>query len=274
MSRLTSIGLARSVRRFRLNLHGMAVWCPYWINQDNQPFYQDAPLRGKGEWVQIARATRAAARAENVEPQSSDEWRLLMRQHGLGIDCSGFVYRVMTDWLHVEYGVVFADGLYVSAQEIHDRHRRLPALAQQWRKGGGPLDIPAQLPLAVACRLWNIDAAAICNVRRLVDSRAVDEVLAAGELLPGDLIVTSRGGTDHIGVVVRVSAKRITYVDSADDHRMGGLGGVAWRSIELVHPQLGLEAQAWEGNQRYHRGEPGRRDGMWRLRIVAEACGG
>lgn len=259
--------LSRYVLRYQLRLGHSAVWAPYWLNSPNDPFWMGAPLIGKGAPAQLRHAAQTAARGERVAPQSPEEWRLLMRRHGLGIDCSGFVYHVLDAWLRQQGSKGLAVGLVCTAVEIAARNRRYPELARRWRIAGGPQTVPAQMSLGEACDLWGLSAASWVNVRRLVDPAAVQPIYAADELRPGDLIVTSKAGTDHIGVVVSRFAKKVVYADSAHDAQ--GLGGVTRRQIQLEHPGMGLEAQMWPQQHLYHPGEPGSVDGMWRLNEVA-----
>ncbi len=89
----------RTIRDFateyKLDLGGVKVWAPYWINWDEPPYWKNAPYRGKGGAAQIQ--TVARRYLARLPQQSSDpeEIRVLLKQAGLGVDCSGFVYQVL-----------------------------------------------------------------------------------------------------------------------------------------------------------------------------------
>ena len=259
--------LRSTVDRYRLTLGGCHVWTPYWLNSTTEPFRLDAPLRGKGTAKEVARAARAAARAESVAPQSVEEWGLLMRRHGLGIDCSGFVYHVLSEWLRQAHGLELADYLQVPPAEIEARNARLPALADRWNARRVP---PARKPVALsqAARRWGFEPASIVNVLRLTDPAICQAVPAAGLARPGDLIRTSNHGSHHVGIVVSAKQGLITYADSA--HADGVIGGVSYRYIAVDRPESGLEQQSWGQKRLYHPEAPGSGDGMWRLTVLAE----
>ena len=264
--------LRAAVDRYRLTLGGQHVWAPYWLNSAHEPFRLDAPLRGKGSATELGRAARAAARAEAVAPQNSEEWRLLMRRHGLGVDCSGFAYHVLADWFLAQTGRPLADYLVVPAAEMEARNARVPELAVRWlAHGRRPLTDEA-VPLARACSRWLFGPEAIVDVERLTHPQICRSIPTVGEAKPGDLIRTSHEGTRHIGVVVRVQPGLLTYADSA--HSSQSLGGVKWRFMAVDHPEADLAEQSWGQRRYYHPSEVGSRDGLWRLNAVAEKCYG
>lgn len=256
------------IDRYRLTLNGLHVWAPYWLNSATEPFRLETPLRGKGSALELGRAARAAARQEVSRPASAEDWRLLMRRHGLGIDCSGFVYHVLQEWLAAEYGIELDEELVVSEEEIRERNLRLPELLERWRHGGGA-ELSGDVSLAQACRLWRFDAASIVNVRRLTHPAVAVRIAEAGLARPGDLIRTSHGQTDHVGIVLRIQPGVIVYADSA--RSAAGLGGVQQRYIAVDRPAGGLEDQSWSQNRYYHPHETGSQDGIWRLRKLAGA---
>lgn len=86
-----------------LPLGGKLVRCPYWSNR--QRILLTGPYKGKGSPGQIVRATLAVAKGHHLELNklSTTDIRKFMEHHRIGIDCSGFVYR-MADVLDKERG--------------------------------------------------------------------------------------------------------------------------------------------------------------------------
>jgi hypothetical protein len=251
------LDLTDFVEQYNLRSSLGKIWTPYWINSDEPPFWLDAPYVGKATPTELERELDRLSR----QAGGTTDLRQLMRSQGLGVDCSGFVYYVMSRWLE-QQGIVLADQLLVDRAEILDRHKRRPELAEDWP------EIPAQIALGEACRRWQKDPAKITNVARLTDERVVELIAQARSVRPGDFIRMSHDGSDHIGVVIWVEAGLIRYADSA--HEPPGLGGVRIRDIVVRRSDKGLDEQDWEQKRLYHPGSRSR-DGAWRLRVMPEA---
>jgi hypothetical protein len=245
------------VDRFQLSVGAVRFWVPYWINREAAPYRLNAPYRGKGTPGQLASAL--ARYAQGSGATTAEDWRRLMRQHGLGIDCSGFVYYVLDQLLQQRYRQRLASHLMLRRLEVLEALERRP----ERKIATPPESLPEVMPLGEACALWHKDPVNLTNVQRLVDPLVVEAVPSLLEVVPGDLIKTWYKGEDHIAVVVEANSRQIVYADSGD-RANGGLGGVAYGIINITNPALGLEAQDWERRHHYNPAG-GRRDGLWRL---------
>jgi hypothetical protein len=251
------------VYQYQLQAQGTKFWVPYWINQDEPPFWLDAPYVGKGTPDELSRELGRLSLEQEAadQPANAEAWRQWFRQAGLGVDCSGFVYYVAGQWLRSR-GLELADMLLVDRAEILERHERRPELAARW----DGVDIPMTMFLGEACYRWGTSPAMITNVARLTDPRVVERVERAADTQAGDFIHMSHDGSEHIGIVLSVTSGEIRYADSA--HEPPGLGGVAIRRIVVAAPNEGLEMQTWDQLRIFHPEVAGSRDGVWRLRML------
>jgi hypothetical protein len=264
-------GMAHTLRKFadeyQLEANGVKFWTPYWINSDEAPFHLEAPYAGKAT-PQELRDQLVKQMEEwpvDVHEHDAEAWRGRFRELGLGVDCSGFVYYVMSQWLKLRE-IELADLLVLERSEVLAYLERHPKLKPEW----GPDEIPEVVPLGYACRRWRVNPARIINVLRLTDQRVVTPIHRAGEAQPGDFVHMSHDSSDHIGVVLDTAPNTITYADSA--HEPPTFGGVKIRHIQVTAPDKGLEYQVWEQKRIFHPDEPGSRDGIWRLRVLTEAA--
>jgi hypothetical protein len=252
--------LRQIVEQYHLNLNGVACPTPYWINWDVPPYYKGAPYRGKGSGRQIAGLARRRLKAESEPPRTAEDMRRWLRRQGLGVDCSGFAYHVLSDYMRRVRGERLSSHLRVSRAEIAAALRRHPDRADPLE---GRPDV-AWVSLAEACRYWHKDPAMITNVRRLTDPAVCIRVERARDIRPADLIKTTTEYGDHVAVVYAVTADTIDYVASEDDS--SGFGGIRFRTVHIAQPDKGLEAQSWDQSRIYRPGEHG--DGVWRLRVL------
>jgi hypothetical protein len=250
--------------RFCLNAGGLQVWTPYWINLPEKPFWLNAAYRGKGTPGQLGYAVCRLLELDPSKPLDSEVVRVFMRGHGLGVDCSGFVYYVLDQWLQ-QQGARLAQFLVVDREEIFGRNRRQASLARLW----ADRPVSDRMSLADACAIWRTNPVYITNVRRLLDRDVVTSIVRAGDVHAGDMIgMTNKRGEDHIGLVLELRDGVIVYADSALEKV--GLGGVKIREIKVLDPSLGLSYQEWEQKYLFHPSTTDRIDGVWRLRVLSE----
>lgn len=78
-------------------INGQKRNCPYWMNKlkDGEVFIR-GQFNGKGSWQYIQSALNSALKKEHLDDKILPQEKLqkLARRHRIGIDCSGFVYRV------------------------------------------------------------------------------------------------------------------------------------------------------------------------------------
>lgn len=254
------LSLTQIVEQYHFRLHGASFWVPYWINTDEPPFWKGAP--GGGKWSAAALQEYLARLNQPGSDVTGPQWRAIMRQHGLGVDCSGLVYRVLDEWLN-QHQQRLADFLLVDQAEIDAYLHKHPQLSEYGERPAGSEPVS----LAEVCKAWQKDPAMITNTHRLTDPRIVQPVLRTKDIRPGDMIHLSLGTSMHIGVVVAVDIGSIRYADSA--HSKIDLGGVQLRHITVLNPEAGLEAQQWQQLRLYHPGHASSRDGVWRLKELA-----
>jgi len=86
-----------------LPVGGKKVKCPYWANQATSLTF--GPYGGKGLPEEVTKATEEAAKREriNLAKLTAEEIREFMENQRIGIDCSGFVFRLL-DALDKEKG--------------------------------------------------------------------------------------------------------------------------------------------------------------------------
>jgi hypothetical protein len=254
-------GLRSIAERYHLSIGTLKVWAPYWINSSEPPFWLGAPYRGKATAGQLERTARQHLGTEGRIVSDVDEARTFMTQHGLGVDCSGFTYHVLDQWLQ-QRRMRLAQFLLIDEREIKSRNERRPQLGAKWEQR----PIPQSMPLIAACKVWQGDPAQLVNVRRLLDPSVVMAVVAAGDIKPGDMIgMSNNRSEDHIGLVLEVGDESITYADSAYESGPG----VQVREIMIYEWDQDLSQQEWSQHNLFHPGRQGRVDGAWRLRALS-----
>jgi hypothetical protein len=252
--------LSEIIHQYVLKVGDLSVPVPYWINWNDPPYFLDAPYRGKGSPGQLRRALERVLAAEPMQPTTVEGVRQLMRRHGLGVDCSGLAYHVLSRYLRYR-GRILSEGLVVHRAELEAALERHPE--RRSSLDAGPL--PETMTLAEVCRRWRKAPVMITSVRRLVDSATATVVPTAGEVRAGDLIKMTSAAGDHIAVVVAVRLGEIEYAASEDSAT--GLGGLRHHLITVAAPGQGLEHQEWDQHDLYQPTAHG--DSVWRLNILS-----
>jgi len=192
------------------------IACPYFQNVSGKRFLTSA-FSGKGLPKDIEKATRNIflARKTKISNYTHDVIRFYMVMSGIGIDCSGFVTRIMDCFLHEKR----LDGIH----KIINPRITNPA---QWLR--------LQLRPIANLSANTISSNNLCN-----------PILDLNLIKPGDLI---RFGNYHVAIITEVyktagKVDKITYFHSTYDYHEQH--GVRKGQIIFNKPNKGLEQQNW-----------------------------
>jgi hypothetical protein len=264
--------LKNFVEDYHLEVGGVRFWTPYWINKPGAMAHADVhadapyihgPFKGKGTPGQLRSALERILATTQRRPTTPAGYRKLMRSHGLGIDCSGFAYHLLSGWLRTSHRPDLPQRLVVDRDDILLAMQERP----HWRRRGvtvAPVRAwPPQTPLDLVCRSFKKSPRMLVGVAALVHPAVVVPVTRVQDIQPGDLIkTTSPRWGDHIAVVIEQAEGRLLTAESTEP--AGELGGVTYSPIVITHPGKGLEHQQWGHRHLYHPGKGN--DGVWRLR--------
>jgi hypothetical protein len=249
--------LERAVSAYELTVNGISFRTPYWINSSGGGFRMNAPFRGKATAGQLRVAAMRLADQTSPIPATGEEYRVIMRRAGYGVDCSGFTYHVLQAYLRAKGFGPLSRYLYLTHDDLAGTIDRFPERASLD-------DLPHPYTMEAVCRRWHKYPPHYTNVQRLISSDATVDVTRSGEIVEGDLIkLTGTAGDDHIVVVIRRAGNRVHYAQSVFEPI--GLGGVTTRVLTITDPELGLEYQDFP-DRAYFNPEIG--DSVRRLRIL------
>jgi len=268
-----SARIRKLVDEYQLEVGGVHFWAPYWVNDPKLMGDAGAPnlrgaFKGKGTPEQLTLSLKRLIAANSNRPQSAADYRSLMRAHGLGIDCSGFMYHVLSGWLRAARRPSLPRQLVVNRDDI------LTAMQRQksWQRGKMSEEEvrswPQWVPMQQVCQRFHKNARMLTAVATLVHPKVVVPVERAKDIRPGDLIkLTSRQWGDHIAIVVENNGSELIIAESTEPEDK--LGGVTYDQIQIKNPERGLEHQGWKRAQNYHPGDANR-DGIWRLQEMTQ----
>jgi cell wall-associated NlpC family hydrolase len=228
--------------QYRLEANGVRFWTPYFINSaalsPDPEHFKPGPYKGKGTPLQI-QSWVAAYASRHSGKQSAEQWRQILLQHGMGIDCSGFVYYLLDSLLYKTRRQRLWDHLYVPRADLESAYK------SGWRVKGLSLEqlmaYPEQISLHRFCAELKKDPRRNTNVKRLVSPQATVAMKTTGELQPGDMVDLEGPQGDHIGIIISNDGATITYADSFGKD----LKGVSSYSIRLNDPGKSIEHQDW-----------------------------
>ena len=205
---------------FRLDFgEGREVACPYFQNTLKRKRFGTTAEVGKGTPKEIVAETsaRAQVRGRGLSGASGNELRSFMTREGIGVDCSGFVARVMDPYVREKSGKPLGRALRSRART-------------RWKRV-----------------LFSVRPFHNTDVMTLTDEKNCASV-SLSELRPGDLIRT-RGGK-HVLLVSQTERNEqgalsaFTYVHSSE--AFGDESGVREGTIVIRAPDDTLEAQDWQ----------------------------
>lgn len=262
-----------AVDQYRLEVNGVRFWAPYWVNDPKLMGDAGAPnlrgaFKGKGTPEQLALSVKRLLAKSSRRPQSAPDYRSLMRAHGLGIDCSGFLYHVLSSWLRAAGKPSLPRQLVVKRDDILTAMQRQKSWQRSKVSETEVGSWPQWVSMEQVCRRFHKNARMLTAVATLVHPKVVVPVGRAKDILPGDLIkLTSAQWGDHIAIVVENNGSELIIAESTEP--ADKLGGVRYDQIQIQHPERGLEHQGWKRARNYHPGGSNR-DGIWRLQEMTQ----
>lgn len=196
----------------QIKVSGIEFPCPYYQNIAHKR--GTSTYVGKGLPKDIEREAQKLFNTSNTLDIQSI--RLYMVMAGLGIDCSGFVVRILDSLLQETYGTTI----------IHTLRTLNPTFLNTIRYYLRPYT--------------NISA------NMLTSSKNTVKINNYNDLLPGDLL---RFGTKHVAIIISVEktnklTRKISYAHSTSDYE--DEYGVRVGFININRPELSLEKQEWK----------------------------
>jgi len=203
-------------RYFNLNIGPHVLRCPYF--QNVRMITKLPVFVGKGLPEEIEKETLKLFKNNQknlikLDPQSVRQYMVM---GGLGIDCSGFVARILDSLLNERHlgGIV---------KNIKPENTSLISLLKHYIR-----------------TFTNLSADTLTSYKNCVEIKEFDEVI------PGDLI---RAGYGHVAIITKVDkvnrkTKCITYCHSTYDYL--DESGVRQGNILIINPNKPLEKQRWD----------------------------
>ena len=225
---------------FNLSIAGKVVVCPYFINPSST-FFRQPVMAGKGSPSELETYANEIVTDSSL---TSDEIRKKLLEHGIGIDCSGFVYQVLDFWL-----TSFGKG------ELKDY-------------------LPKESTLRVR-KFLSRKLKPVSSVSAdMLTSAPLATQIALKDIKPGDLIRT-RGGK-HVLLVTKVAftsenePQTLTFVNSPSEYARNG---VRYGEIRIKNMDLGQSV--WDDHdpgEKINYAYKGYRElmsknGVWRLNL-------
>lgn len=238
--------MAKSIEQlvdaYKLKAGGVEFWTPYFINsRDLSPDpdkFKPGPYKGKGTPAQL-QSWVDRYYSKHPSNKTDKEWREILREHGVGIECSGFVYSVLDEFLKAAGRGRLWDYIYIPRGDLlksyDDGYRPKGVSRAQIEK------YPENIVLKDFCKSWNKDPRRSTNVKRLVSDQATIQIGKVTSLKPGDLVFLVGVAGDHVGVIISNDGGVIEYADSIGYQQIG----VSKYKIKITNPDLPIEKQNW-----------------------------
>lgn len=238
------MSLREAVDLYKLRGGGHELRTPYWINE---PGVMSGPFNGKGSPQQIQEELDRIISEYKDPLNNPEEVRFLMLRNGLGIDCSGFIYHVLSTYLQAGKGVDLADHLVIYKTEVEQALEK-----NSWRDKVSEDEVasmPDKISLTQVCEKFEKSPASLTNVARLCDENSTDQIDRTEDVRKGDMLRLQGDYGDHIGIVIENSSSEILYA-SADFDPIGP-GGVTFHDITIANPEEGLGKQRWRAKEAF-----------------------
>ncbi|MEX0877528.1 MAG: hypothetical protein WDZ40_01535 [Candidatus Spechtbacterales bacterium] len=256
------------VDKYKLKIGGTEFWVPYPYEkltlQHRREFSgkKPAPLpfKGRGTPEQIKEYLIDALEKEKTKPKTPEEYRAFMSSINLGVECSGFAYYVLDEYLKENYNEELRNHLYKSKEQLLEIYGHPNLSPPKGLKRSVVETYPNWVSLARIQKDWGnnpryvIDAPVFSNEGSTIPVKIAD-------IQPADII--SMVGHDNIGhplLVVSVNNNVIVYAHSAGRHgRKSHYGGVEYGEIKIIDTELPIEKQEWQDKLllKAHKFKPG-----------------
>lgn len=239
---------------YYLEVNGVKFWTPYWREGEGLPATNKAeaskgPMKGKGTPEQIQKTLLELA--ENKGFNKGEEWRRYMRMElHLGVECSGFIYYVLSQFLEQRKDIRLQDHLYKSRKDLvadfdqfGSAHK--PEVTRELLMG-----LSEQVSLSEIQKFWGNNPRYLAGIKILTDDAASVIVNDLQRLRPGDQIaMMGLDGVAHSLLVVDAGRSTITYVHSGGTHgRPNYYGGVEYGEIIISDASKPIGEQEWLKN--------------------------
>lgn len=239
------------VDQYQLQVNGVKFWTPYFINtpkvgNPNHAPSLPAPYLGKGTPAQIKEALLDAIARENANLTTPDEYRKFMHDQLIGIDCSGFIYRVL-EALLVTKGIAIDDHLFWTRQELLEAYDKGTPWHQPELSRATVEAYPEQVALSRVASDWGWKMPTkLVTMKRLASDEISREISDVAGLRPADIIMALGREDDipHYVVVVEATPTRVVYAHSG--RTTGGIGGVEYGEMDITKPDQSLDLQEWQ----------------------------
>ncbi len=240
---LNTEALVSSIQEYQLVLPPVRVYPVFWIEEP--PEYPSGFMGAKPSAfeLQIEVDRLLLETATTIDNESSA--RQFLRDNRLGIDCSGFVFHVLSRTQQSTGGQALESGLYIPKSSLitsaaKENWREVHELTQQ------EIDqFDEHVPLSWVCETFKRKAQFLTNVDRLcMNNESSSAVTDLCEVLPGDLICMKRNGRPkHVAVVTAAERGLLECWHSWEVP--GELGGVMSFEIQTTNPLAPLKDQHW-----------------------------
>lgn len=252
---MSTTDLSTFVNDYQLEVDATKFWIPYW--RDELPSTDNlapltGPYKGKGTPPQLLHNLQGYLKTStDRQPGGAQFYRHLMRRLHLGVDCSGFAFCVLEQWLAAQ-DIALAEHLFkprtaLLADFDNPVYQHPPKITRALLEAQ-----PEQVPLSTIQEFWGNHPIRLAGVALLTSPAATVTVAAADDVQPGDLIRSvGSDGILHCMVIVKRTGDELTYAHSARTS-VNDLGGVEYGQITLTDPAQGIVQQRW-GNTLHQR---------------------
>lgn len=250
--KLTSELIHKHANQYLFKMDGVEFWCPYFVNtpqvhDDTKNKSLEGPFLGKGSASQLKAALEESLESTGEKPGTSEEYRQYMHDHHIGVECSGFIYNVVSG-ICKELGLDnFDRHIYWAREELLDSYDKGIPWHQPELKREVVEAYPQNVDLATISKDWGWkEPRRLVRAERYWSQGTASKVHSIQEAKPGDIIAMRENTGSHIGhlvMITELSDHKITYVHS---NRVDGtLGGVSFGEIELEDASSPIETQKW-----------------------------